>query len=50
MSPWRQGAPSGDGYGLGLFIVRSLCEQCGYRLTVRSTPGRGTGFCVRLPV
>lgn len=49
MSPWRQGATSGDGYGLGLFIVRSLCEQCGYALRVQSLPGRGTGFCVRLP-
>lgn len=49
LSPWRQGAPSGDGYGLGLFIVRSLCDQCGYRLRVQSTPGRGTGFCILLP-
>ncbi|MBY0238022.1 MAG: sensor histidine kinase [Burkholderiaceae bacterium] len=49
MAPWRQGEPGGQGFGLGLFIVRSLCEQCGYELVIHSTPGRGTGFCIRLP-
>lgn len=48
-APWKQGAPGGEGYGLGLFIVRSLCEQCGYTMRVRSTPGKGTGFSVLLP-
>lgn len=37
------------GYGLGLYIVRTLCEQWGYRLTVGSTPGRGTRFGVVVP-
>jgi signal transduction histidine kinase len=49
LAPWRQGEPGGQGYGLGLFIVRSLCEQCGYELAIHSTPGRGTGFCIFLP-
>lgn len=49
MAPWRQGEPGGQGFGLGLFIVRNLCEQCGYELVIHSTPGRGTGFCIRLP-
>ncbi len=34
------------GYGLGLFIVKSLCEQAGYELDIKSREGRGS--CVSI--
>ncbi|KKZ74913.1 hypothetical protein VO63_05590 [Streptomyces showdoensis] len=37
------------GSGLGLAIVRKLVEARGGAVAVRSTPGRGTVFTVRLP-
>jgi signal transduction histidine kinase len=40
----------GLGYGLGLYIVRSLCHECGYVLSVRSVLGRGSCFAVRIPL
>ena len=49
LAPWQQVEANGEGYGLGLFIVRSLCQQCGYQLLIHSTPGRGSGFCIRIP-
>ncbi len=36
------------GYGLGLFIVKTLCDQAGYALSIRSREGRGT--CVSILV
>ncbi len=37
------------GFGLGLFIVKSLCNQAGYQLQVRSTEGHGSCFTIVLP-
>ena len=49
--PFQQGeAAAADGHGLGLFVVRSLCEQNGLRLRVSSRIGRGSAFCVWIPV
>jgi two-component system sensor histidine kinase RegB len=39
----------GAGLGLGVFIARSLCEEMGGRLTLESTPGRGTTARVEVP-
>jgi signal transduction histidine kinase len=37
------------GLGLGLWIVRRLCERMGGRVAVDSQPGRGASFLVTLP-
>jgi signal transduction histidine kinase len=50
---FQQGAQaqqSAQGYGLGLFIVHTLCTQCGYQLRIQSELGKGSGFCVRIPL
>jgi CheY-like chemotaxis protein len=36
--------------GLGLAIVQRLCELIGAKVEVRSVMGRGTSFCVSMPV
>jgi signal transduction histidine kinase len=38
-----------SGVGLGLPIARQIAEQHDARLDVRSEPGRGSVFIVRLP-
>ncbi len=48
--PFEQGASAApEGHGLGLFIVRTLCEQGGLRLRIASRPGRGSAFGVWIP-
>ena len=39
----------GEGFGLGLFIVKNLCQQCNYQLHIRSEPGRGSCFAIHIP-
>ena len=34
------------GFGLGLSIVRKICERSGWTLDVDSTPGEGTKFTI----
>ena len=41
---------SDQGLGLGLAFVRRLSELLGLRLSLRSRPGRGSVFSVRLPL
>lgn len=40
---------SREGYGLGLSIVRRLASLLHTRLDIRSTPGAGSSFAVRVP-
>jgi signal transduction histidine kinase/CheY-like chemotaxis protein len=40
---------SKKGFGLGLGIVRRLCDGMGWRLDVRSALGRGTSFSIQVP-
>ena len=44
------GTESASGMGIGLFIVRSLTQQLGGTVSVRSRKGRGTWFTVRFPL
>lgn len=37
------------GFGLGLYIVKSLCNQAGYLFDVSSREGRGSCFSVTVP-
>lgn len=38
------------GFGLGLSIVRLACQRGNYHLALQSVPGRGSRFCVTVPV
>jgi signal transduction histidine kinase len=46
--PFVTSKPAGRGTGLGLPISRRIVQGCGGSLDVRSEPGRGTCFTVRL--
>lgn len=48
LQPFRQGV-HGEGYGLGLFIVKNLCHQCNYQLRIRSVQGKGSCFTIFIP-
>lgn len=43
-------AATQDGFGLGLPIVRELVELMKGALSLESVPGKGSRFCVRLPL
>ncbi|WP_439533695.1 chemotaxis protein CheB [Polymorphobacter sp.] len=43
-------AERGRGLGLGLSIVQSLGDMLGHPIAVRSRPGRGSVFCITVPV
>lgn len=40
----------GQGFGLGLVIVRRLCAAFGYQVTVRSKMGKGSCFSIIMPL
>ncbi|MEO1036255.1 MAG: hybrid sensor histidine kinase/response regulator [Pseudomonadota bacterium] len=41
---------STEGLGLGLSIVKGLCDMLGYKLSVQSRPGYGSVFSIVLPL
>jgi signal transduction histidine kinase/ActR/RegA family two-component response regulator len=47
--PFFTTKPPGQGTGLGLSLCRTIIDQHGGTLTVRSTPGRGATFLIELP-
>lgn len=47
--PFARGRRSGDGLGLGLFIVEEVATSHGGDVWVRSSAKRGTTFTLRLP-
>lgn len=44
----EQGSGGGEA-GLGLFIAKQVTEEQGGTLTLKSEPGKGATFIVRLP-
>lgn len=40
--PFERGETSARGFGLGLTIVKRLCDRFGWHITMSSTPGTGT--------
>ena len=48
--PFERGMEDGAGLGLGLYIVREIARLHGGEVSVRSAPGAGTTFILRLPV
>jgi signal transduction histidine kinase len=48
--PFFTTKPVGEGTGLGLGIAHEIVRKHGGEITIDSKPGRGTAFCVRLPV
>ena len=45
----KAGENKGEGYGLGLSIVRSITDYHGIRIEVQSVPGEGSRFSLHFP-
>jgi two-component system OmpR family sensor kinase len=43
-------AESSAGFGVGLWVVRHLCEAMQGTVTAKSAPGQGATFTVTLPL
>jgi signal transduction histidine kinase len=49
-APWRGDSPPPQGLGLGLSAVSRVCSELGWKLGVRSRPGRGSVFFLDVPL
>jgi signal transduction histidine kinase len=47
--PFERGESGQAGFGLGLTIVKRLCDRFGWRVRIDSDPGRGTTVTLDLP-
>lgn len=47
--PYKRFNTTVDGKGLGLFLVKSHVEAINGRLSIESTPGKGTSFIIAIP-
>ncbi len=46
---FKRGTGYSGGFGVGLSIVKSICDRNGIRITLDSTPGKGTEFSLYFP-
>ncbi|MEK7843946.1 MAG: HAMP domain-containing sensor histidine kinase, partial [Pseudomonadota bacterium] len=44
-----RGSTQGEGLGIGLAIVKRICDHYGWRIEVDSTPGQGATFHITFP-
>ena len=44
-----RGTSQGEGLGIGLAIVKRICDHYGWTIDVDSTPGKGTTFHITFP-
>ena len=47
---FRRGTSYSGGFGVGLSIVKSICEHYGIEISLHSVPGEGTEFKLRFPL
>lgn len=47
--PFERGDTGQPGFGLGLTIVKRLCDRFGWQVSIASTPGQGTTVRLDLP-
>ena len=48
-SRFHRGNARGEGFGIGLDIVKRICDQHGWHIEAESVPSQGTTFRLRLP-
>jgi signal transduction histidine kinase len=46
---YRAAPPERGGFGIGLAIVKQICDACGWTIEVASAPGRGSVFEITFP-
>ncbi len=49
LAPFEQSELGRQGYGIGLYVVKSLCAQSGFELSVSSVVNKGTCFKILIP-